>query len=338
MLGLIGRVGGVAVGLLALSAGAVAAEPVTLKYKWVKGEVIAYRMTQDTATEMKGLPGMGDQKGTQKQIMGTRMEVKDVADDGAATVETTFESVKLTMEQPGMGAMSYDSEKPGDGAGNPFAASFGAMIGERITFVIMPDGSVRKAEGMDKIIKKMAEAMDKENPGMGAMVADQLKGSFGDDAMRRTYEQAMKILPEKPVSAGDSWTTNFDQPLPMMGSMKTVVTSTYQGAETIDGRPVAKIANTMAVTMEPAKDAGPMGMQASMTQGKGTGVNYFDTGRGQLHRGTATMTMPMTLQMTGPDGNQMKIEQNITTTMLIERVEPKPAAKPDAKPADGDKK
>ncbi|MCW5766699.1 MAG: hypothetical protein KIT68_12070, partial [Phycisphaeraceae bacterium] len=220
MLGLIGRVGGVAVGLLALSAGAVAAEPVTLKYKWVKGEVIAYRMTQDTATEMKGLPGMGDQKGTQKQIMGTRMEVKDVADDGAATVETTFESVKLTMEQPGMGAMSYDSEKPGDGAGNPFAASFGAMIGERITFVIMPDGSVRKAEGMDKIIKKMAEAMDKENPGMGAMVADQLKGSFGDDAMRRTYEQAMKILPEKPVSAGDSWTTNFDQPLPMMGTMK----------------------------------------------------------------------------------------------------------------------
>ncbi|MCW5766682.1 MAG: hypothetical protein KIT68_11985, partial [Phycisphaeraceae bacterium] len=105
-----------------------------------------------------------------------------------------------------------------------------------------------------------------------------------------------------------------------------------------DGRPVAKIANTMAVTMEPAKDAGPMGMQASMTQGKGTGFNYGDTGRGQLHRGTATMTMPMTLQMTGPDGNQMKIEQNITTTMLIERVEPKPAAKPDAKPADGDKK
>lgn len=332
----VSRVGGFFLAVAAAAGVARADEPVTLKYKWNKGETITYRMTTDTKTKMSGIPGMGDIDMTQKQVMISSMNVKDVAADGVATVVLSFDTIQVTMEHPMMGKMSYDSDKKDDNAkGNPLASSFGAMIGETMTFVIEPTGAVRSAEGMNRIIKKVIDAVEKENPGAGAIMEQQLQGAFGDEAMRKTYEQALKILPDKPVKTGDTWTTSMDMPMPGMGTLKSNITSTYQGTDKADGRSVAKIANTVVINLDPAAVNNP-DAKIELKDGKGDGVNLFDIERGQLHKGTANATIPMTIIAKGPNGDPMTMTQAVTSVTLIERIEsrPKPAEKPAEKPAD----
>src|SRR5688572_5754013 len=66
----------------------VAAQETEIKYKWEKGQVLHYRMTQESKSKTTGMPG-ADMEANQTQVVIQKMEVQDVAADKAATVRCT---------------------------------------------------------------------------------------------------------------------------------------------------------------------------------------------------------------------------------------------------------
>ena len=54
----------------------------TLRYQWVKGDQVRYRITQLTDATMSGLLGIGEMRVEQYLVQVERMVVQDVAVDG----------------------------------------------------------------------------------------------------------------------------------------------------------------------------------------------------------------------------------------------------------------
>lgn len=129
--------------------------------------------------------------------------------DGSTRVEMTFSDLRMTMSGPG------------------FQQQLGPEVADdmKIQFVVKPDGTYVLDTVGDK---KVGETLP--NPGgVGSSPVDFLSPA--------------PLLPDHPVSVGDSWTKEFEMPIPGLtgssgsGSIKIVSTSTYErGQETSWGR------------------------------------------------------------------------------------------------------
>ncbi len=334
-------------GVLAVAAMAqpAAAQETVMKYKWTKGQVVHYRVTKETKMKMSGIPGSDDIEGGQLQVLTERLEVTGVdASDGAATVQATFVALKMDSNQPGMPKASYDSANPDAGAAgpsNPIVSLMSGMVGESVTFVILPDGTVRKVDGVDKVWDTMSKGMKGGGP-QASMIVQGMKENFTEEGMKRQLEQGFKAIPEKAVKPGETWATSTTQPLSMMGKMSVNGTNTFKGVETVDGKKLARIGLVMTMDLLPPKEGDPVNpmlamMKPTMKDAKGDGASLFDVGLGQLQSTTMTMTMPVEMSMTGPDGKSMNLKQNITNKVTVERVDAPPPAPAKSEPKKDDK-
>jgi hypothetical protein len=301
-----------------ISSATLAAQDVTLRFKWTKSEEIRYRTTIQTDMQMSGMPGMGDMNVTMTMVQLTKMTVDDVAADGSATLRNTYESIKMTMQIPMMGEVTYDSAAPPPAGSNAMAdmigKSVGAMVGEAITMVVAPNGKVGKIDGLSRVAEKVKAA----TPGAGApgMNTDSF---FSEDAQRSAIEQSFAWMPEKPVRPGDTWKNEFKIPSPLGSQVNTMV-NTLKGQETVGGNNVARIATTG--TIKPTGEPGTMGpMTVTMGEGKSTGETLFDTKLGRVRKSTGTMTQPLSMRMSGPDGTDIAIQAVQKTTSTMELIE-----------------
>lgn len=316
----------IAVSTLTVASSALAGEPIDIKYKWTKGDVVTYRMVQDT-TATTTVPGQAPMSMTQKFTSTTRMEVQDVAEDGAATVRSITEAVRVESKAPMMGEMVYDSSDPNAAKpDNPMSAVFDAMIGEGFIMVITPGGEIRSVEGMDKLLDKMADQVG------GPMGVEAIKKNMGDEAMRGTMDQAFKMWAREGIEPGESWTGTLQQKLPMVGTMKMDATMTLKEVTQTDGLRLARIAHVIKTSFEPDNEGAMPGMTMTMEPATSEGETLFDLDRGQLYRMEMSMPMPLTVTM-NQGGQTMTMKQDMTTKMVMQRVENTPQAK-DKAPAE----
>ena len=101
--------------LVAFSVAQVAQADTKLRWKFTKGEKTSYEIGMDVTQDMK----LGDMPLSVKmsQVMNMTWEVKDVADDGTATMNQTIDRVRMemTLPQAKQEPVKYDSdskEKP----------------------------------------------------------------------------------------------------------------------------------------------------------------------------------------------------------------------------------
>lgn len=294
----------------------------TLRYRWVKGDDVRYRVSQQGTTTINGLPGMGEMTMDQSNVQVIRLTVEDVATDGSATLRQTFESARMELNSPA-GKAVFDSaaaDKPTDPIAVAIGATMSAMIGESITVVLMPTGAVIKVEGMSRIFDKIMKALPQDPT--GAQVFGQFKGTMSDDAMRSMFEQGFVTFPDHAVKAGETWTGQFKMSLPIIGTLTTTRTSTLQGVESSSGASIARIATMIAMRQDAeASPPGPMGMTAKLADSKGEGEILFDIARGRVQKTSSRSEMPVTMSMTGPDGSQINAQSLVRTTMTMEIVE-----------------
>ncbi len=321
---------------------ATRAEPVTLKYSWSPDRPLLYRLTQQTDAEMSGVPGQGDVEVSQSQTMRLRLDVTSVAPDGAASIRTTVEAVQFEMTPPAGEKVEYDSEA-GQGLApdpaeerHPAATAMAAFVGESFTFVIAPDGDVRNVQGMDAILRKVADQVG--DPAMEEM----FRGKFADSGMESMLEQAFKLLPDRPVEAGESWQTSLDQPVPSLGTLRIENTMTLERTEPADGGQVARIPITVSTTLDRTgvdDSELPEGTTIALEDSTGQGILTFDIDRGEIKILEMTSRLPMRMTMTMGD-EEVTIKQDVTSIVKFERLDqpqqqpttPTPTTPPD----DGD--
>jgi hypothetical protein len=294
----------------------------TLRYRWVKGDEVRYRLSQQGTTTITGLPGVGEMTTDQSNVQVFHLTVEDVTADGSATLRQTFESVRMELSSPA-GKTVFDSgagDKPTDPVGAAIGTTMSAMIGESITIVLQPTGAVTRVEGMSRILDKVMKTLP-QNPAM-AQTMSQLKGSMGDDAVRSLFEQSFVSFPDRAVKAGETWTGQFKMSNPMFGALTTTMTSTLKGVESGSGASIARITVMIAMAQDPQAPPSVLpGMTARIADSKGEGEILFDITKGRLQKSTFKSEMPVTMSMASPAGGEINSQMLVRNTITMEIVE-----------------
>jgi len=291
----------------ALALGIVAAawaEPVTLEYKFIKGDVTKYNISCQVKAQLPNLPGMDRQEPmTFSMSMLEVMKVTDVYPDGSGRLKMWVGNI--VMSAPGISLPSSD-KMPATTMYMKMSKS-GKLLGME-----MPDlaAAIKKAGAR-------TSAPPVQMPDMSQMLGE----------MNQT-----SALPEGPVEVGSCWQTPI--PLPMgLGNMD--MTSLLAGAnEQVAGGPAAKLTqnvkgsidvsqaiNAFASTFLSAFNQASGGKAANMQIPNITGTlditgtinTFFSTQLGKLvgQDGAGTMTinvhLPSEITKTGQAPADIKV-------------------------------
>ena len=302
-----------------------AAQSVTLRYRWTKGETRTYRTTTKTDRVVTGLPGApaGPVTVVQTVTQVLKFTAEEVAPDGGATLRQTFQSTRTEMSNPA-GTFVFDSTAP-NASQDPMAQSVreitAAMIGESVVIEIAADGSVRRIEGGSRIADKISKVMAASNDPGAAQAGQGLKAMLGDDALKSTFEQTFPKLSGPPVKMGESWTAQLAMGNPGVGRITGRSTFTLKAVEGTGETQVARIGVDLALRQEGVPPpAGPAAAVMTLGDARGTGEVLFSVGRGELQRSTMRTDMPSSVVMNGPDGSPVTMENKTTITMTMELV------------------
>jgi Family of unknown function (DUF6263) len=297
-------------------------QEVTLRYRWNKGETLRYRITQHTASNISGLPGMGDITVEQTISQVFRSSTENVAQNGSTTLQQVIESAKVDFNTP-MGKLAYDSANPSaapDPQTKMLQATFSAMIGEPVTVIMDSTGTVEKVEGFTRLVEKMFKTLPQDPASAAGLNA--LKTSLSDDAMRNMLGQGFAVLPARPIKPGDTWNSQLTNTNPMVGKMTTTITSTLKAIEGAGDNQVARVAMKLAITQDGAGAMpNPMGLVTKVGESTGEGELTFDLGKGRLQRSSLHTLLPMTMTGNGPDGSPVTMQSNAKTTVSMELIE-----------------
>jgi len=282
----------------------IASAQVKLSFNPEKGKKYEYQteMIQNIKQNVMGQEILTEMEMSTKYLM----EIKDKTTQGV-TVQYTYNEVIYIVSNPMM-KMGYDSKNPIENPSDMdqmFSKMFSKMIGQSITVVFALDGSVKSLTGMDAIGESMVGAIADVNP-MFAQLGAQMKQQFNDEAMKKMFEQSMKIYPENPVKAGNSW--NIENTM-MTNIMNTNYTTKYTLKSV--SRNMATIAVEGEIEMNPGA-----GMEGKIT-GTQTGTMTVDTRTGLPITNDVSQNMKGTVSAQGMD---IQMETIATTKTTIKEV------------------
>ena len=308
--------------VLVASAAPAAAQTVTLRYRWTKGESSTYRLTSQTDTSVTGMPGASPMALGQTMTQVLKWTTEDVSPDGVATLRQTFQSIRMQISGPA-GKVTYDTAAPNDNS-NPMIGAMrrvlGAMAGESITVVMAADGTVTSIDGTSKILSRISANLP-QDPGAEA-ITQGMKSILSDEAIKSTLAQSFAKLPDGPVKAGDSWRGQLTLAAEIVGKILGTSTFTLKAIEeTADGS-TARIAAALVLKQESiAAPSGPANVVMTLGSSKGEGEILFDVTRGRIRRNTMRTDMPSVVSMTAPDGSPASVQNKTTTTTTMELVD-----------------
>ena len=236
--------------LAAASAGA--AEP--LRWKLKSGEDLNYVMDRkiDGKLDLSG----AEITFTVSMVFDTTWKVKAVAADGTADIEQTLDRMQIAMSSPLGGDLEYDSAKPT----KPDSPAWGqvepmiSMLGETFKWKINPQGTVTDVE----LPAKLQETFDKQKGGGNRQGGFGIGNNmFSERGIKEFIEKSVLPLPEKTPEGDGTWTQEFENVIPKLGTQTSETSYSFAGQGSEDGKPVAKITAKTELTFEPADDARP---------------------------------------------------------------------------------
>ena len=207
--------------LILLSAAAVLPQEedkVTLKWKFKKGQTLRYEQETISVIDVAGL------EIEQEMLYGLQQKITRVDAKGVASMRVTYDRVKVRME--GMMESDYDSEKDEEPPEDMIGRLMAAFLGKSFTMKINPYGNILKLKG---IVKIMEEAMGELEEEEGAeMMGEMMKEMFRDNQMKDMMNLAYPTLPKKAVGEDDTWESEAEFNLPLMGGFTLKTTSTLK--------------------------------------------------------------------------------------------------------------
>ena len=146
---------------LLLVGGARAQDAAPLAWKLVEGA----KRTEIVRTKTKQTAKLGDTDvgSTQDQIVWAVWEVGKVAADGSAKIVKTIKRVRVvnTSANGQVVVDTAEEQKSSSGPAAAMAEQFGALVGAKVEFNMLPDGSIKDVTLDDKLAKS-AGALDAE--------------------------------------------------------------------------------------------------------------------------------------------------------------------------------
>jgi Family of unknown function (DUF6263) len=301
---------------------APAAAQVTLRYKWNKGDVLDYRVTLHTTSEVSGVPGRDDAKTEQMITQQITLSVDGVTPSGVATVHETVTAIRSELTSPN-GLSVVDTATPSQTSQDPIAQSMAkmlaAVIGQPILIVFSPDGSVRSIEGGSRLLERVVAAAGADRD--AAMASQALTAIYSDEALRSMLEQSFPRLPPQPLKPGDTWTGQLALGNQAVGRIAADLTFTLKTVDGAANAQRATIGAAMKLTQALKPPAGgATRVSLALGDSHGDGQLVFDVSRGRIISNSMRTEMPSTVSMIGPEGTPVTFKNRVRTTATMELV------------------
>ncbi len=269
----------------------LSAEPVMLKLKWESGKAYIYKNATNMDMKM-AMPGAeAPVEMTTEMTQTYRQTVSD--HEKGKKVAMSFDSIIMDTQMGGQSMMKFDSTDEESMKG-PAAEAMKGMLDIKIDTIFDNDGKLLAVENF--------------KGGEGAAAA-----MMNESTLKQMVEATNKMLPDKPVSPGDTWTSNVDVEMPQIGKMTTTMNLKLVS---VSGG-MANITYTGDIKM-----AGGAGVE--MKAEKMEGTVEFDVEKGVLKKSTAIVNLKMKAPAAAAAANAQEIPVDTTTTQeLVEVVDAK---------------
>ncbi len=228
------------------------------------------------------------------------------------TIEQTLRRVKGSVENDMTGAQSFDTSDE-DGGGQ-MGEQIGAIVDVPIRFTMTPTGDVQSVDGVEEIRQRLSDS------DLTEAQKTMLDNMLGDDTFSSNM-QTFSYFPDKPVSVGDSWTT---QNRVSMG-MEMMMDATYTLERAEADSAVLKV-DIDTYTPEDARAMESMGGEMTMDMtGTMTGTAIVDLPTGLLRSINLNAQMEADAEI-NQGGRAIDMEMSINGKTVSTTSEPRPAS------------
>lgn len=229
--------------LIALVVPSCGKEPEKVKLSTGTGEKILLRLRLEKGKSYK-VQMTADQKITENiqgreqeisQTIGTlfKYAVQDVAADGTASIDVTYDAVTFKQDGP-KGVIEYDSANPPKTL-HPMTAGFAALVGQGFSMKMSSMGEVKEVTGVEALIDKMVAALPVPDGAAKEAMEKTLKEQFGPEALKARMQTAAATYPREAMGVGGTWvqTLKLTKGFPMMVENVYTLTARKDGIATI---------------------------------------------------------------------------------------------------------
>ena len=252
--------------LLLVASGPVCLAQQELRWKFRPGEQLKVSVEQKTVSNTR----VADQslKMTVQLTVEEKWEVKEVAENGVATIDRSLTLIKLSIRSGVDEEITFDSsqQRSAPGAARTIAKVLAPVLGKSVRIQVNPRGAVVDVE------------LGSELKGQLVELAKVLGDFFSPDSIE---QQLMTIgrLPAGPVSKGQSWMANVESTT-QLGKLSVARTFTYEGEKNTTDGSVSEIAIAGQLTLVPG--TGKKDRKVTLREQQLTGVLRFDAAAGRL--------------------------------------------------------
>lgn len=289
-----------------------------LRWKWHEGQVLRYRTTQELGWTMTG--GQQDSTNEWTIIYEIRQEVTQVDADGIATVEQTYESANIIAsdadEQVRYNSMNKQDEAKKE---HRLIKPFAAFVDKTIVFKVGPEGKVHSLKGASKILDEALDATGESNPLMMGITA-MFRATLSDESVRKGLEQQLRVVPDKPVKQGDTWSVKSEQSMPLVGALITEVE--YELKRIRPGRRATTALIEVAGEITQKESGGglvPALKVASLDDSTVKGEITFDVTYGRIDKSTLEIAMTFKIELGAALKMEYKLKQRGDMQLLSAR-------------------
>lgn len=257
-----------------------------------------------TLTSITSSSEMQNQKTTNKQDTTTDfiVTVDNVDSEGNFTMNYKYDSIKFESDSNGS-KQTFDSSS--SDSTDSSTSMYKSVIGKGFTTKMTKFGEVTEVSGVDELLDSMIQTMDfGEDENKETNIEDakeNLKTSFGDEALKSIIQQSTKVFPSDNIKVGDSW--DIDTSVSSIVEIDTKTTYTLDKVE----KKIAYISVKSEYSTDASKPSDYMGMEMTTDiSGSMTGTITVDTRNCILSNGDMTQNMSgkMSVKIPSAEGSE----------------------------------
>lgn len=267
-----------------------------LQIKWPMGRKIIQRCSVKTIQKVtiSGRAKAFVQK--MEQLHDFSLEVIHRTPKGEIVIEMEILALKFGMQVGGQTNVFDSTQNSTHDAGNPYARNLRRMIGKKIRYTLLPDGTISKITGLDALHTQGST-----------------NAIFDSELLKNMMTLTMTNgLVGKEVSLGQEWKNSISSPLPGVGTMKIETGYKFKQWAPLMQRSCAMVNYVGKIKMQTGKTI----QHLLLTQGGGTrkGTIWFSPELGFPLQQQSVQILTLKMQ-SPPQAKSGKTVQNITSRL-----------------------
>lgn len=265
----------------------------TLFQRYEPGNRYIYRFDMSYEMEMdEALGEMMPAGSGMSQTQEFALSALEALPDGEVRLELEFLKVEIDADLPGQKLSFNSADTTEDELSQlPQVRVFQQMVGSKINLVVDANGQRRSVTGLLALRAKATEGID---PQIGELIAGTFTESYVDSII------TPMLPPQQAVQPGDSWPSNQNRDMGVMGVAMMDIQSQYKGKVEHQGKDAAHITFSGTITGKTSNDSStPFSDLMKLTEGKVSGSHWYDFETGQVFDSTVDQTMMMKLEIPG---------------------------------------